>query len=248
MGQIIDFVLHLDKHIFDLIQQFGPNTYAILFAIIFAETGLVIFPFLPGDSLLFAVGMFCRDEGEGYTLNFWVVFFLLSFAAILGDQVNYRIGKALGPKVFKSDTARIFKKSHLRKTEQFFERFGAKTVIIARFVPIVRTFAPFVAGMGHMTYRKFCIYSVAGAFLWVGVCVGAGYLLMKVPGVRDNFEIAVLALILVSVLPMVLELIKHRKEARATASDAVEAADAAADTGSDEGYDPEKEAGLPPSP
>ena len=217
MGEILDFILNLDQHIAKLIAQYGPQTYAILFFIIFAETGFVIFPFLPGDSLLFAVGIFCRSTGEGYSLNFWYVFFLLSFAAIIGDQVNYRIGKALGPKVFRHDNARIFKRSHLLKTEEFFARYGAKTVTIARFVPIVRSFAPFVAGMGAMSYGKFCAYSIFGAFLWVGVCTGAGYLVGQAVG--DKFELAILALIFLSVLPMIIEFVKHKKKAKKEAQE-----------------------------
>ncbi len=210
MGQIIDFILHLDNHIQQLIQSYGPQTYAILFLIIFAETGFVIFPFLPGDSLLFAVGIFCKNPGSGYGLNFWLIFFLLSSAAILGDQVNYRIGKRWGRHLFRHDEARIFKRSHLTKTEAYFEKYGAKTITLARFVPIVRSFAPFVAGMGAMPYGKFCAYSVGGAFLWVGVCTGAGYLVGEAIG--DKFELAILAMIAVSVLPMVIEIIRHKKK------------------------------------
>jgi membrane-associated protein len=211
MHPIIDFILHLDTHIQEMIRQYGTQTYAILFFIIFAETGFVVFPFLPGDSLLFAVGIFCRGNGDA-SLNYWAVFFLLSTAAVLGDQVNYRIGKHLGRKVFKHDNAKIFKRSHLHKTEEFFERYGAKTVTIARFVPIVRSFAPFVAGMGAMPYGKFCVYSIAGAFLWVGVCTGAGFLVGEAVG--DKFELAILALVLLSVLPMVFELLRHRMKRR----------------------------------
>ncbi|MEZ0324495.1 MAG: VTT domain-containing protein [Fimbriimonas sp.] len=210
MGQIIDFVLHLDKHIQHLIQDYGPQTYAILFFIIFAETGFVIFPFLPGDSLLFAVGIFCKNPGEGgYALNFWAVFFLLSFAAILGDQVNYRIGKRWGRQMFRHEHARVFKRANLEKTEAFFEKYGAKTVTIARFVPIVRAFAPFVAGMGAMPYGKFCVYSIGGAFLWVGVCTGAGFLVGEAVG--DKFELAILAMVGISLIPMIFEFFRHRK-------------------------------------
>lgn len=210
MGELFDFILNLDEHIKQLIHDQGPLTYAILFAIIFAETGFVIFPFLPGDSLLFAVGIFCRaGSTDGYSLNYWTVFFLLSFAAIAGDQVNYRLGKHFGPKVFKHENAKIFKRSHLHKTEQFFARYGAKTVTIARFVPIVRSFAPFVAGMGAMPYGKFCAYSIFGAFLWVGVCTGAGYLVGQAVG--DKFELAILALVLLSISPMIIEYVRHRR-------------------------------------
>jgi membrane-associated protein len=214
MSALLDFFLHLDRHIQEMIQHYGPQTYAFLFFIIFAETGFVVTPFLPGDSLLFAVGMFCRPE-EAHSLNIGVIIPLLALAAIAGDQVNYRLGAILGPRVFKNDNAKIFKKSYLLKTEAFFERHGAKAIIMARFVPIVRTFAPFVAGMGDMSYKKFCLNSVVGAFLWVAVCSGAGYLFGQIPAVKEHFELGILGLIAVSIVPMIFEYAKHKRKHRA---------------------------------
>jgi membrane-associated protein len=211
MGEIFSFFTNLDTHIQNMILQYGSQTYIILFLIIFCETGLVVTPFLPGDSLLFAIGMFSTTTGEPGTLNLYRVMLLLSSAAIIGDQVNYRIGKAVGPRVFKSDNARIFKRSHLLKTESFFAKYGAKTIVLARFVPIVRTFAPFVAGMGTMSYGKFCAYSVFGAFFWVIVCTMGGYLFGNIPVVKDNFEYGIFAIIGLSILPMVFEYVKHKR-------------------------------------
>ncbi len=208
---MIDFFLHLDQHVRDLILDYGAWTYAILGIIVFCETGLVIMPFLPGDSLLFAAGIYTNPE-KG-SLNVWTLMLVLAAAAIIGDNVNYHLGKWLGPKVFKNENSRIFKRSFLDKTNAFYERYGAKTVILARFVPIVRTFSPFVAGMGAMAYPKFMANSVVGAFLWVGVCVGAGYWFGGLEVVRKNFSIIVLAVILLSVLPMIYEVIKHKRGA-----------------------------------
>ncbi len=209
----IDIFRHLDKHLGDIITQYGAWTYAILFIVIFCETGLVVTPFLPGDSLLFAAGIF---TGKGLLDPIWL-FLLLTFSAVLGDAVNYAIGKYLGPKVLKNDNSRIFKRQYLEKTHAFYEKYGGKTIIIARFVPIVRTFAPFVAGVGSMTYRRFFAYNVIGAILWVAICVGAGYMLGEVPIVKDNFEIAVLLIIFVSILPMVIEYLKVRAEKKRAA-------------------------------
>jgi membrane-associated protein len=217
MSQILDFLLHLDDKVYELIQQYGPQTYAILFFIVFAETGFVIFPFLPGDSLLFAVGVFCRNPKGDASLNIYAVVLLLTLAAICGDQVNYRLGKLFGPRAFKNEGSRFFKPSNLHKTQEFFERYGPKTVTIARFVPLVRSFAPFVAGMGQMPYGQFCMYSVLGAFLWVTVCAGAGYLVGKAVG--DKFEYAVLALITISLMPVLIEYLRHRRRKKAGADE-----------------------------
>lgn len=214
MSALFDLVLHLDKHIDNLIQTHGPQTYVLLFLIIFAETGFVVTPFLPGDSLLFAVGLFCHSDSPGYTLDIYTVIVVLSVAAIIGDQVNYQLGKWLGPRVFRNENARFFKRSHLLKTEEFFATHGGKAVIMARFVPVVRTFAPFVAGMGAMSYRKFCFNSVVGAFLWVTVCSGAGYLFGRIPAVKEHFELGILALVALSVIPMLFEYAKHRRRSR----------------------------------
>ncbi len=202
----VDFFLHLDVHLGELIRQYGSTTYAILFAIIFVETGLVVMPFLPGDSLLFAAGAFAALG----SLDPWLLFGLLSVAAILGDTVNYWIGAKVGPKAF-SGNIRFLKRAHLDRTKEFYERYGSKTIVIARFVPIVRTFAPFVAGIGGMHYGTFITYNVFGAVLWVGVCVWSGFFFGNIPVVRDNFTIVIFAIIGISVLPIVFEMIKARK-------------------------------------
>lgn len=206
----VDFFLHLDQHLAELIASYGTYTYGVLFAIIFLETGIVVTPILPGDSLLFAAGTFA---GLG-SLNVWVLFVLLSVAAILGDTVNYAIGAYLGPKVFHYPKSRFFNPDHLRKTHAFYEKYGGKTIVIARFVPIVRTFAPFVAGIGAMNYTHFLVYNVLGALLWVSVCVFAGYFFGNLPIVRENFTLVIMGIILVSVSPAVVEFIRHRRQRR----------------------------------
>ncbi|MBV6489965.1 MAG: DedA family protein [Fimbriimonadaceae bacterium] len=209
---MIDLFLNLDTHLEGVIAQYGPWVYGILFAIVFMETGLVVTPFLPGDTLLFAAGIFSQPEGG---LNLWLISLTFVGAALAGDNVNYQIGRLLGRRLFRNENSRVFKKSHLDRTHAFFERYGGKTIIIARFVPIVRTFTPLVAGMGAMTYSRFLMYSVAGALLWVTVCVGAGYLFGRIAVVRDNFAIAVLGIVAVSLIPAAIELLRHnRKSAR----------------------------------
>lgn len=207
-ANIIEFFTHLDDHLKESIQRYGAWTYAILFAVVFCETGLVIMPFLPGDSLLFATGILSHPDQR--KLNVWIVAVTFICAALVGDNVNYWVGRTLGPKLFRNDKSRWFKRENLNKTHEFFERYGGRTIIMARFVPIVRTFAPCVAGMGAMTYLKFLAYSVIGAFIWVGVCVGAGYLFGGIPWVRDNFSIAVLAVILATIVPVAVEFARHR--------------------------------------
>ncbi|MGI8924681.1 MAG: DedA family protein [Fimbriimonadales bacterium] len=216
---MIDFFLHIDQSLDTILSTYKAWTYLILFGVIFAETGLVIAPFLPGDSLLFAAGMFSHRAEDG--LNPFILFFVLVAAAVLGDSTNYFIGKFLGPKLFKNGKARFFKKENLDRTHEFFEKYGANTVIFARFVPIVRTFAPFVAGLGAMPYRKFIGYSVFGSILWVGICVFAGYFFGQIPAVRDNFTLAILSIIAVSVIPAAIELLRRRvkKPRPATESD-----------------------------
>jgi membrane-associated protein len=201
----MDFVLHLDQHLGELIRQYGPGTYGILAAIIFAETGLVVMPLLPGDSLLFAAGAFA---GLG-SLDPWILFGLLGAMAIIGDTVNYWVGAWIGPRAFTGEI-RWLKKSYLDKTHAFFEKHGGKTIILARFVPIVRTFAPFVAGVGRMTYSKFLLYNVVGGILWVGLFVWAGYFFGNLPVVKENFGIVIIAIIILSVLPMVVEIVKAK--------------------------------------
>jgi membrane-associated protein len=206
----VDFFLHLDRHLAEVIQAYGTWTYALLFTIVFLETGLVVTPFLPGDSLLFAAGSFAALGA----LDVGLLFVLLSVAAILGDTVNYAIGHYLGPKVFHYPKSRFFNPDHLRKTHTFYEKYGGKTIIIARFVPIVRTFAPFVAGIGAMSYLRFLAYNVVGGLLWVTVCLFAGYFFGNLPFVKKNFSLVILAIIVISVLPAVFEYLRHRREAK----------------------------------
>jgi membrane-associated protein len=210
---IVDLFLHLDDHLAEAIASYGGHTYALLFVIVFLETGFVVTPILPGDSLLFAAGTFAAVG----SLNVWAVVGLLSFAAVLGDIVNYAIGRYLGPRVFHFPKSRFFNPDHLRKTHVFYEKYGGKTIIIARFVPIVRTFAPFVAGIGAMTYTKFIAYNVIGGVGWVFSCVFAGYFFGNLPIVRDNFSLAIAAVVVISVIPAVVEYLRHRR-ARAAAS------------------------------
>ncbi len=219
LQRLLDFFLHLDRHLDYLCTEYGVWTYAILFLIIFAETGLVVTPFLPGDSLLFVAGAIAG----GGSLNATLLFLLLSASAILGDSVNYSIGKFLGPKVLNDPNSRIFKKAYLDKTHAFYEKYGGKTIIIARFVPIVRTFAPFVAGVGTMTYRRFFAYNVIGGVAWVGGFVYAGRFFGELPVVKSNFQLVILAIIVISVMPMVIELIRHRRaKGRALAASPVD--------------------------
>jgi membrane-associated protein len=210
---IIDIFLHLDKHLSIIIADYGALTYLILFAIVFCETGLVVTPFLPGDSLLFAAGVFA-NKGD---LNVFGIVSLLSVAAILGDTVNYAVGHYLGPRIFRGENVRFLNKKHLDRTHEFFERYGAETIIIARFVPIVRTFAPFVAGMGSMSYPKFLTYNVFGGLLWVNLLTFGGYMFANVSVVRDHFSFVVIAIIIISVLPGVYEFMRQRKMAKAKA-------------------------------
>lgn len=205
--ELFDFVLHFDEHLANIINSFGIFTYVILFFIIFAETGLVVTPFLPGDSLLFVVGTL---SGSGF-LNIWIVYFSLLFAAILGDTVNYWIGNRIGTRVFSKENSKLFNKAYLEKTREFYEKHGGKTIILARFLPIIRTFAPFVAGVGKMNYEKFLLYNVVGAFIWVTGFTFAGYFFGGLAIIQENFEFAVIGIIAVSLIPMVIEFIKHRR-------------------------------------
>jgi membrane-associated protein len=209
----IDFFLHLDRHIEGLIAAYGVWTYLILFLIVFAETGLVVTPILPGDSLLFAAGTFA---GSGALHGGWI-FLLLTAAAILGDTANYWIGKYAGDWLLNRSKRRWIQKKYLDRTHEFFERYGGKTIILARFIPIVRTFAPFVAGIGAMTYTRFVIYNVVGGVAWVGICVGAGYLFGGLEVVKSNFSLVILAIVFVSILPGVVEFVRIRRAARVRA-------------------------------
>lgn len=211
MRELIDLFLHLDKHLQEIIHQYGAGTYWVLIAIIFCETGLVFLPFLPGDSLLFAAGAFAASG----SLNLWLLLLLLSVAAIVGDTVNYWIGRVFGQRILENGKIRLVKPEHLARTHDFFERYGGKTIIIARFVPIVRTLAPFVAGLGRMTYGRFMLYNVTGGLGWVLICTIAGYFFGNLPFVKNNFSLVVLAIIFISILPGVFEYLRHRRQARA---------------------------------
>ncbi|MEN5014794.1 DedA family protein [Erwinia sp. Eh17-17] len=209
---VVDFILHIDVHLAELVAQYGIWVYAILFLILFCETGLVVTPFLPGDSLLFVAGALAALPGND--LNVHTMVALMVVAAILGDAVNYTIGRLFGDKLFSNPDSKIFRRSYLDKTHAFYERHGGKTIILARFVPIVRTFAPFVAGMGKMSYRHFAIYNVAGGLLWVLLFTYAGYLFGNFPVVQENLKLLIVAIILVSILPGVIEVLRHRRAAR----------------------------------
>jgi len=208
ISNIIDFIIHLDTHLSDLIQTYGLWTYLILFVVIFCETGLVVTPFLPGDSLIFAAGTFAA-RGD---LKVGWLFLILAAAAVLGDTVNYWIGKIIGPKIFHKEKTPFFKKEYLDRTHEFYEKYGAETIIIARFVPIIRTFAPFVAGIGRMSYLKFISYNVIGGVGWVAIFTFGGYFFGNIPFVKNNFSIVIIAIILISLVPAVVEFLKHRKK------------------------------------
>lgn len=207
--QLIDFIVHIDVHLGEIISNYGTWTYGVLFAIVFAETGFVITPFLPGDSLIFAASAFAA---KGW-LNPWLIFIVITTAGIIGDAVNYSIGHYIGPRVFTEDV-RFLKREYLDKAHDFFEKHGGKAVILARFMPIVRTFVPFVAGAGAMTYSKFALYNVVGAVSWVGAFTMLGYFFGTIPAVEENFTIVVFAIIIISVLPPIFEVIKARREAK----------------------------------
>lgn len=212
MDALVDLFIHFDRHLAEFVASYGIWVYGFLFAIIFAETGLVVTPFLPGDSLLFAAGALAASG----LLNLWLLLGLLVVAAVLGDAVNYAAGNAVGPRVFTSIDRtsfwqRLLNKDHLDRAHAFFERYGGKAIVLGRFVPIVRTFVPFVAGAGTMTYGTFAFYNVTGAIVWVGICTLAGYAFGNVPVIRDNFSLVALGIVLVSVIPIAVEFLKHRK-------------------------------------
>lgn len=205
---VVEFFFHIDKHLSVIIQNCGGWSYAILFAIIFAETGLVVTPFLPGDSLLFAVGALAAAG----SLNATWVFLILAAAAIIGDSANYAIGKFFGETLIEKTNSRFLKKEHIDRTHKFFEKYGGKTIVLARFVPVIRTFAPFVAGIGEMSYLYFFTYNVVGAILWVAIFVFGGFFFGGLPFVKDNFSIVILAIILISILPGAIEILKHKNK------------------------------------
>jgi membrane-associated protein len=215
---LIDVMLHLDRYLNQWAGMMGGWLYALLFAVIFAETGLVVTPFLPGDSLLFAVGALAATEGS--PINVWLVGILMTVAAILGDAVNYSIGKYVGPKVFSRESSRLLNKEHLLRAHKFYERHGGKTIILARFLPIIRTFAPFVAGIGAMSYPRFAAYNVIGGVAWVWSFLLLGYWFGNREIVKKNFTLVILAIIVISVIPVAVEFIKARKAA-ARGGDAV---------------------------
>lgn len=213
MDALIDLFLHLDTHLIDFVATYGSWVYALLFVIIFAETGLVVTPFLPGDSLLFAAGALAATGA----LNIYFLLGLLVIAAVAGDAVNYAAGDAVGPRIFRSVDRtswwqRMLNRDHLARAHQFFEKYGGKAIVLGRFVPIVRTFVPFVAGAGTMTYTTFAFYNVTGAIIWVGICTLAGYAFGNVPIVRENFSLVAIAIVAVSLLPFAFEYVRHRRE------------------------------------
>lgn len=203
----IEYIMHLDSNLLIIINMFGPWAYVVVFTIIFLETALVLTPFLPGDSLLFAAGALA---GIG-TWDIWLLFLLLTVAAVLGDSINYSIGKFIGPKVFKYD-GKLLNKEHLNKTHKFFDKYGGKTILIARFIPIIRTFAPFLAGVGKMNYFKFLMYNVVGGILWVGLFLWSGYFFGNIPFVKEHFTYFILGIIIVSMIPAFIEFYKHWSE------------------------------------
>lgn len=205
---LVNFILHIGDHLQELVKNYGNWIYAILFAIVFCETGLVVLPFLPGDSMLFAAGTIAA-VGD---MNIFVLIGLLIVAAILGDFVNFEIGKHFGQKLFSNPNSKIFKQSYLQKTHDYYEKYGGRTIIIARFIPIVRTFAPFVGGMGNMNYAQFARYNIVGAVLWVVSFTTLGYFFGQLPFVKEHFSWIMIAIIVFSVVPMVIEIIRHRKD------------------------------------
>ena len=212
MESIIDVFLHLDTHLTEFVAAYGRWVYALLFLIIFAETGLVVTPILPGDSLLFAAGALAATG----SLDIRLLLILLILAAILGDAVNYAVGKAVGPRIFRSIDRtswwqRLLNREHLARAHEFFEKYGGKAIILGRFVPIVRTFVPFVAGAGTMTYPTFALFNVTGAVIWVGICTLGGYAFGNVPVVRDNFSLVAIGIVLVSMIPIAIEYLKRRR-------------------------------------
>jgi membrane-associated protein len=205
----IDVFLHLDRHLGEWSQALGSWLYVVLFAIVFCETGLVVTPFLPGDSLLFAVGALASLPDSG--LSLWLVAVLMIVAAVLGDAVNYAVGAYMGPKVFSREDSRWLNKKHLQRTHDFYEKYGGKTIFLARFVPIVRTFAPFVAGVGSMTYSHFALYNVTGAVSWVLAFLLAGYYFGQIPTIQRNFHVVIVAIIVISLFPIAFEFVRARR-------------------------------------
>ncbi|MBD2809576.1 DedA family protein [Xenorhabdus sp. Vera] len=214
---IVDFILHIDAHLAELVANYGDWVYGILFLIIFCETGLVVTPFLPGDSLLFVAGAISALDSND--LNVHIMVALMITAAIIGDAINYTIGRIFGEKLFANPNSKIFRRSYLDKTHEFYEKHGGKAIILARFVPIIRTFAPFVAGMGKMSYRHFAAYNIIGAFIWVLLFTYAGYLFGDMPVIQQNLKLLIVAIIFISILPGIIEIWRHRRAASKKAVD-----------------------------
>jgi membrane-associated protein len=204
---LLSFMLHLDQHLVTFVSQYGAWSYAILFLIIFCETGLVVFAFLPGDSLLFAAGALAAKAGDALNIHF--LFILLVSASILGNTLNYLIGKFIGPKIFRSPDSWLLNKKYLTRAHEFYEQYGSKAIIIARFIPIIRTFAPFVAGIGYMSYRRFSFFNITGALLWIGSLLYTSFLFGNLPLIRDHFSTIILAIIVISLMPIAIGVL-HR--------------------------------------
>ena len=207
---IMEFILHLDVHLASLVQNYGILVYVLLFLIVFCETGLVVLPFLPGDSLIFAAGALAATG----SLNVTILFTILFLAAVCGDTINYWVGSKLGLHLAKGEHIHFIKEEHIEKTKRFYVKYGNKTIVLARFVPIVRTFAPFVAGVGAMKYTQFILYNLIGGFLWVGLFIFGGFLFGNIPIVKENFSLVILGIILTSFIPVIIEIVKHKKEKR----------------------------------
>lgn len=213
--RLLRTITHLDRHISWTINHYGAWTYVIIFFLLFAETGFVITPFLPGDTLLFTAGFFASPDK--HALNLFILIPVMILGPLAGDITNFHIGKWIGPRLFHDEKSRFLRRSNLERTHQFFETYGSRTIILARWVPIVRTFAPFVAGLGRLTFDKFIIYSVIGAVIWVTVCTSAGYFFGNLPIVKNNFEVAMLGMILVTLTPVLIEATRHRIKAKKAA-------------------------------
>jgi membrane-associated protein len=206
IAKFIDVLVHLDRHLLDIAREYGPGVYAFLFLIVFCETGLVITPFLPGDSLLFVAGALAA----GGVMNIHLLVLVLIIAAVLGDSLNFAIGRWIGPRVFRYDDSWFFKKAYIERTHRYFERYGGRTIIIARFVPVVRTYAPFVAGVGQMDYRRFFMFNAVGGVIWVALIGYAGYLFGTVPVVQKNLTLVIFGIILLSISPAIIEVLRHK--------------------------------------
>lgn len=219
IGNLINLVMHIDKYLNLIVQQYGILTYGILFAIIFLETGLVITPFLPGDSMLFATGALASMG----SLNIFTLFIIILFAAVLGDTANYHIGKKIGSKILEKENVKYINKEHLKKAQDFYEKHGSITIVLGRFIPIIRTFVPFVAGIGEMHYLKFITYNILGGVLWVSLCLGGGYFFGNLPFVKNNFSHVVIAIIIISLMPAVITFIREKKKGHSNNGDVPDA-------------------------